>query len=168
MSFYLFLIFICSSCMKIHKLTNDDMLWTNMYNKGDTVVFVGLNNIADTLIITDYSFDSLDNTLPIDENYIFSDFYCGASISGLFIHNLTKQEISFFCQKINDNNIELSMFVGNDCYDCDTIKDDYKKRKNDYVIFDFDDKTKKDENNAVVSFQKIKWVKGKGMMEYKL
>ena len=102
----------------------------------------------------------------MNENYVFSDFYCGCSISGEFLHKSEKQEISFYVAKDEDEMLNFSLFVGEKYIENKKLQVDSFMDNQEYVLFEFENNT--DSTNKDVSFLRIKWTKNKGITEYRL
>ncbi|MBQ5473874.1 MAG: hypothetical protein IIT65_04085 [Lachnospiraceae bacterium] len=158
--------FTCNSCMTVKRLSNNDISWINMYHVNDTIIFYGKEQISDTLVIRECSIDSIDTSIPMNENYVFSDFYCGCSISGEFLHKSEKQEISFYVAKDEDEMLNFSLFVGEKYIENKKLQVDSFMDNQEYVLFEFENNT--DSTNKDVSFLRIKWTKNKGITEYRL
>lgn len=159
------LLVLCSSCMKVHYLSISDQSWLNMYSENDTIFFYGSGgDVIDTFLINECLVDSPKYSFPINENYLFDDYYCGSCVCGNFVHG-DKINLSFHVSKTEGEGLEFIVFANNTHDYKTTIFADSSNDNQEYVNFYFSDDTEKNDD---IFFNYIKLVKGKGITEYSL
>lgn len=161
---FVFVLFLLNSCfLNVYRLSNDDLAWTEMYKTNDTIMFVGLDNVKDSLIIFDSSIDNPENPKAKNENDIFGDYCCGASVEGYFLHKGIRSDVSLFVIRESDEVLTLALYI--DKHDTEMILKGSSVKSVDCIAYNYGNN---DADSLVQTIVHLKWCRRKGITEYKM
>lgn len=166
-----FVILCCLSCVysKITHLNDDDLLWLQVYEEGDTILFQSSENLIDTLIITNKTIHN--SVSPFRTSEASSQYIANGSIDYKLIHqNDVFEGILMLIEKDNEDRPVSISFSFCGLYS-DTFKADIRslivngETLDDCIIIN---KTRahQGENQKILGIKEIVWSKSRGIIRY--